>query len=71
MHSAHDWLSPTPPVSMGAGVSEQAGVSATGASVTGVSMTRASATGASATGTAVALVLGSLKQWGASGGSIL
>ena len=46
-HSAHDWLSPTLPVSMGAGVSEQAtGVSVTGDSVTGVT---------------VALVLGSLE----------
>ena len=33
-HSAHDWLSPTLPVSMGAGVSEQA----TGVSVTGVTV---------------------------------
>ena len=46
-HLAHDWLSPTPPVSMGAGVFER---------VTGVSTT-----GVSATGVAVALVLGSLE----------
>ena len=46
-HSAHDWLSPTLPVSMGAGVSER---------VTGVS-----AAGVSATGVTVAVVLGSLE----------
>ena len=46
-HSAHDWLSPTLPVSMGAGVLEQvAGVSTTGVSTTGVT---------------VALALGSLE----------
>ena len=38
-HSAHDWLSPTLPVSMGAGVLEQGAV--TGASMTGASMTGA------------------------------
>ena len=56
MHSAHDWPSPALPVSMGAGVSERAGVSVTGASVTGVSVT-----GASMTGAAITLVLGSLE----------
>ena len=39
IHSAHDWLSPTLPVSMGAGVSEWvAGVSATGVSMTGATV---------------------------------
>ena len=56
-HLAHDWLSPTLPVSMGAGVSQRvAGVSATGVWVTGVS-----ATGVSMTGATVAPVLGSLE----------
>ena len=51
-HSAQDWLLPTLPVSMGAGVSEQAeGVSTTGVLVTGVSMT----------GAAIARALGSLE----------
>ena len=46
-HLAQDWLSPAPPVSMRAGVLEQAA----GVSVTGVSVTEA----------AVALALGSLE----------
>ena len=55
--SAHDWPSPAPPVSMGAGVEEGAtgapapGVSSTGASTMGVSTTGTSTTGTSTTGT--------------------
>ena len=73
--SAHNWPSPAPPVSMGAGVEEGAtgasapGVSSAGASMTGVSATAASATGASgvsttgvsAIGAAVAPALGLLE----------
>ena len=53
--SAYDWPSPTPLVSMGAGVLEQAA----GVSTTGVSMT-----GDSATGATVAPMLGSLELVG-------
>ena len=51
-HSAHDWLSPTLPVSMGAGVLEQAA---------GVSVTGSSSAGVSWTGAMIAPVLGSLE----------
>ena len=55
-HLTHDWLSPAPPVSMGAGVSDRAA----GVSVTGVSATGSSSAGVSWAGAMVALVLGSL-----------
>ena len=44
--SAHEWPSPTLPISMEAGVSERVA----GDSVTGVSMTRGSVTGGSSAG---------------------
>ena len=61
---AQEWPSPTPPVSIGAGVSEQegpvTGASSTGGSSAGVSSTGGSSVGVSWVGAVVAPILGPL-----------